>query len=101
MGKACYGALFDQSEQNWQEFTLAQVRNWVGRFVPENLVEADWTIYSLDFEMITDASAASYAVWLEASGNKRYCFGPQYSSRAAEPGCKPDWPTDSDVIVYD
>jgi hypothetical protein len=60
--------------------------------MPDTFTELSDVIFTFDFRMVTAAGDA-HAVWLEAGGHKRYCYGPTTSG--SDGNCHKDW--DGDV----
>ncbi|KAL2060471.1 hypothetical protein VTL71DRAFT_9502 [Oculimacula yallundae] len=90
-----------QTEQDWQANGHSAIYTYIKpRFVATKIVKSQqtnsdqWTIWKFDFKYVNEVNGD--AVWLEAGGKKRYCYGPNASNANSSPACKPIWNEDSD-----
>ncbi|PGH10678.1 hypothetical protein AJ80_07434 [Polytolypa hystricis UAMH7299] len=76
-GRRCGGKSAVPTDQNWQGSGHAALRQWFVSRLPDSIDNDDlsYTIFKFNFKLV-DASNDEHAVWVEAGGHKRYCYGP-------------------------
>ncbi|KAH8885880.1 hypothetical protein GQ53DRAFT_828591 [Thozetella sp. PMI_491] len=64
-----------QTDQNWQAHGFNQLRTWFQKLAGNKWrTNKSFSIFKFDFEMVNNPSIGT-AVWVEANGVKRYCYG--------------------------
>ncbi|KAK3897342.1 hypothetical protein C8A05DRAFT_19873, partial [Staphylotrichum tortipilum] len=71
------------SDQDWQGMLHHQMRTWYLTLAKRGGNDPsarphDFTIFKFRLRTVYDA-ASPFASWLEANGQRRLCFGPEYS----------------------